>query len=205
MERSKPELKVTVFSDYICPFCYAGAARLKRLQEDYDLRVNWCSVEIHPETSAAGQPVTSLAYSAQTWQRMMAAFERLACEENLKTREHDFTTNSRAAMQLAEVAKLVDREVFYRLHEALFEAFFCRGENIGDRTVLRRLGGEAGMSDRQLERAWYDQAAAERLQQYKLAAMELGVRATPTFFIGSQRLDGVVPLQSLRDAARAAF
>lgn len=204
MGQSKPELKVTVFTDYICPFCYAGAARLKRLRGDYNLRVNWCFLEIHPETSATGQPVSSLNYSAQTWQRMMATLQELAHEEDLVLRDHDFTTNSRSAMQLAEVAKFTRPEVFYRLHESLFEAFFQRGENIADRMVLEQLGREAGMSEQQLERAWEDTAAADRLRQHRLAAAELGVRATPTFFIGNQRLDGVVSLQRLLDAARAA-
>jgi len=40
MEQAKPELKVTVFSDYICPFCYIGSRRLLRLNDDYDLKIN---------------------------------------------------------------------------------------------------------------------------------------------------------------------
>lgn len=204
MEPSKPELKVTVFTDYICPFCYVGAARLNRLRETYDLRVNWCFLEIHPETSPAGEPVTSLDYSSRTWQRMMATLRELAEQEELVLREHDFTTNSRSALQLAEVAKFTDRDTFYRLHDSLFEAFFCRGENIGERAVLQRLGCEAGMSEQQVEQAWRDDAAAARLQQYQAAAGELLVRATPTFFVGEERLNGVVPLAELLAAAGAA-
>lgn len=204
VEQSNPELKVTVFSDYICPFCYLGAARLARLRERYDLRVNWCFLEIHPETSPAGEPVASLDYSSRTWQRMMTTVRELAREEELLLREHDFTTNSRSALQLAEFAKFVDRDVFYHLHESLFEAFFRRGENIGDRAVLQRLGCEAGMSAQQVEQAWMDEAAAVRLRQYQMAARELGVRATPTFFVGEKRLDGVVPVAQLIEAARAA-
>ena len=128
----------------------------------------------------------------------------LAREENLVYREHDFTTNSRAALQLAEVAKFADRNVFYRLHASLFAALFQRGENIGDRAVLQRLGCEAGMSEQQVERAWTDEAAAARLRQYQMAATELEVRATPTFFVGEKRLDGVVPVVQLMRAAQAA-
>jgi predicted DsbA family dithiol-disulfide isomerase len=201
---SKPELKVTVFSDYICPFCYVGDARLKRLREAYDLRVNWCFLEIHPETSPAGEPVAALDYSADRWRRMMAALHRLAREEGLALREHDFTTSSHSALQLAEAAKFIDPELFYRLHASLFEAFFLRGENIGDRVLLRRLGQEAGMSEQEIERAWVDQAARARLKGYRLAAAELEVRATPTFFIGERRLDGVVPVEQMFAAARAA-
>ena len=204
MEQSKSKLKVTVFTDYICPFCYVGAARLERLRDIYDLRINWCFLEIHPETLSEGEPVASLDYGSQTWQRMMVTLRELAREEDLLLREHDFITNSHSALQLAEVAKFIDRDVFYRLHQSLFEAFFRRGENIGERAVLQRLGCEAGMSEQQVERAWRDGTAAARLQQYKMAASELGVRATPTFFVGEKRLDGVVPLAQLMSAARAA-
>jgi predicted DsbA family dithiol-disulfide isomerase len=197
----KPELKVTVFSDYICPFCYIGDARLNHLRDAFDLKVNWCFLEIHPETSAEGEPVSSLQYPPETWRRMTAVLEQMAAEENLSFRKHDFTTNSRSALRLAEAAKFIDAGVFYRLHKRLFEAYFTEGLNIGDRDVLRRLGVEAGLSEQQVETAWQDAAVETRLRQYAMAAHELNVRATPTFFIGEQRLDGAVPAERLSRAA----
>ncbi len=203
MTRSKPELKVTVFSDYICPFCYVGDARLNRLRADYELKVNWCFLEIHPETSPEGEPVASLDYPSETWQRMMAVLQEMAEEENLSLLEHDFTTNSQSALLLAEAAKYVDRDVFYRLHNRLFEAYFSEGQNIGDRDCLRRLALDAGMREEQIEAAWQDNAAATRLQHYQKAAHDLGVKATPTYFIGAQRLDGAVSVEQLIQAAKA--
>ncbi|GMQ89240.1 MAG: DsbA family protein [Gammaproteobacteria bacterium] len=203
MTRSKPELKVTVFSDYICPFCYVGDARLNRLRTDYDLKVNWCFLEIHPETSPAGEPVASLDYPSETWQRMMATLREMAEEENLSLLDHDFTTNSQSALLLAEAAKYVDRDVFYHLHNRLFEAYFSEGQNIGDRDCLRRLALDAGMNAEQIEAAWQDSAVAIRLQHYQKAAHDLGVKATPTYFIGEQRLDGAVPVEQLVQAANA--
>lgn len=205
MTSSRPELKVTVFSDYICPFCYVGDARLARLREWYDLKVNWCLLEIHPETSPGGEPIAALNYPPDRWQAMMAALRQMAEEENLPIRDQDFTTNSRSALQLAEVAKSVDAGAFYRLHASLFKAYFCDGSNIGDRDVLRRLGSEAGLPESRIESAWQDAAVDSRLQQYRAAAGELSVRATPTFFIGRQRLDGVVPLERLLQAAGEAI
>jgi predicted DsbA family dithiol-disulfide isomerase len=202
---SKAELKVTVFSDYICPFCYVGDARLNRLRASYDLKVNWCFLEIHPETSAQGEPVSSLSYPAETWRRMMATLRQMAEEEHLTLRDHDFTTNSRAALQLAEAAKHMGAGVFYHLHAALFQAFFCEGRNIGDPDCLRELAIAAGMSDAQIASAWQDAAVNQRLQNYLSAARELRVQATPTFFIGERRLDGAVPFDQLADAAQAAF
>ena len=204
MAVSKPELKVTVFSDYICPFCYIGDARLNRLRTRFELKVNWCFLEIHPETSPQGEPVSSLNYPAESWKRMMATLCRMAEEENLSLREHDFTTNSHSALQLAEVSKTVDPDVFYRLHARLFEAFFCAGSNIGDLDCLHSLALAAGMTDAQIASAWQDEAAGRRLQRYLKAAQKLRVQATPTFFIGQRRLDGAVPVEQLMVAAEAA-
>ncbi|HHH43526.1 MAG TPA: DsbA family protein [Gammaproteobacteria bacterium] len=199
----RPELKVTVFSDYICPFCYIGDARLDHLRADYDLKVNWCFLEIHPETSPEGEPVASLNYPSETWQRMMATLGEMAAEEQLPLLEHDFTTNSRSALLLAEAAKYIDRDLFYRLHKRLFEAYFAQGKNIGDRDCLRELALETGMEAQQVEAAWGDAGVAGRLQHYRKAAEDLNVRATPTYFIGEQRLDGAVPVAQLARAARA--
>jgi len=203
MMHAKPELKVTVFSDYICPFCYVGDARLNHLRADYDLKVNWCFLEIHPETSPGGEPVASLNYPSETWQRMMTTLREMAEEEHLPLRDHDFTTNSRSALLLAEAAKYIGRDVFYHLHKRLFEAYFSEGQNIGDRDCLRRLALDAGMSEEQIETAWQDTVVASRLQHYMKAAGDLGVKATPTYFIGEQRLDGAVPVEQLVQAARA--
>ncbi len=200
----RPLLKATVFSDYICPFCYIGDLRLNRLREHFELRVNWCAIEIHPRTSPQGQPIESLGYDSERWQSMMQSLNDMASAEGVTLKEHDFTTNSRSALLLAEAAKSLGREVFYRLHGSLFEAFFVEGRNIGDRAVLETLALRAGMDDVQIAEAWSAGAMAEKLGQYRQAALELGVQATPTFFIGERRLDGAVPYSQLLEAAQEA-
>ena len=132
---AKPGLLATVFTDYICPFCYIGDLRLEHLREDYDLRINWCFVEIHPETPPEGMQVDALGYSDNRWKLMMDNLTSLAEEERIHFREHDYTTNSHRALLLAEAAKEDGAEVFYRLHRRLFEAFFTDGLNIGDEII----------------------------------------------------------------------
>ncbi|VAW75823.1 hypothetical protein MNBD_GAMMA15-2507 [hydrothermal vent metagenome] len=200
----KPLLKVTVFSDYICPFCYIGELRLNRLREHYDLRVNWCAIEIHPQTPAEGQPIGALGYDNDRWKSMMSSLNEMAAVEGVTLMEHDFTTNSRSSLLLAEAAKLLGRDTFYQVHNAVFEAFFVEGLNIGDREILKALAQKAGMSGSQITAAWDEDTASKKLEQYRKAALELGVSATPTFFIGEQRLDGAVPYEQLLAAAQVA-
>lgn len=192
-----------MFSDYICPFCYVGNARLNRLREYYDLKVSWCFLEIHPETSANGEAFSSLRYPSEKWRDMMAGLKQFAIEEGLKFDGYTFTTNSRDALQLAEVAKFLDATTFYQLHNLLFSAFFTHGENIGERECLRRLALQAGLSEVHIEDVWNDKFAASRIAQYRQAAAELDVRATPTYFIGNSRLDGVVSFEKMFSTAAA--
>ena len=202
-ETGKPVLLATVFSDYICPFCYVGDVRLDRLREHYELKVSWCFVEIHPETPAQGMSTSRLGYPQPQWERMMDNLDELAREEGIVFAPHQFTTNSRKALLLAEAAKEEGAGVFYRLHRRLFESFFTEGRNIGDEAVLRDLASETGVSARTVQRAWTEEQYVQRLDLYLAAAQQLGVRATPTIFFGEQqRLDGALPWADFQRAAR---
>ena len=196
------ELKVTVFSDYICPFCYLGYHRLMRLRDEYDLRVNWRFIEIHPETSAEGEPVASLDYPSEQWHQLMQNLKAVAREEDIAIAEHSFTTNSRDALLLAEAAKEKGRDQFYDLHEKLFSAFFVDGRNIGDRTILHELAHSCGISSDDVESAWQDDKYRQRLLSNYHAARQFEIQAVPSFIFGERKLTGVVTEKVMRSAAK---
>lgn len=203
MPDTKPPLKVSVFSDYVCPFCYIGSRRLLRLRDAYDLQVNWCGLEIHPETPEQGMPIARLGYPPAQWQQMMSTLQDMARAEQLNLQAHDFTTNSHRALLLAEAAKEAGSEVFYALHERLFDAFFREGRNIGDPQVLRALAVECRVPETQVETAWSQPRYEQRLALNLRHAAELGVRGTPTYVFGTRILVGAVATEELRRAAHA--
>ncbi len=196
-----PELNVTVFSDYICPFCYVGHHRLMRLKDSYDLKINWCFIEIHPETSAQGEPVASLAYPSEQWNQLMQILEAVAREEGIIMAEHTFTTNSKDALLLSEASKQEGRDKFYDLHERLFSAFFVDSRNIGDRDVLRELAPEAGIDNDVIESAWQDPKHQQHLMNNYDAARRHEIQAVPSFIFGERKLTGVVTEDVFRSAA----
>ena len=196
-----PELKITVFSDYICPFCYVGHHRLMRLRDKYDLRINWCFIEIHPETSPEGEPVASLEYPSEQWNQLMQNLEAVAKEEGIAMAEHNFTTNSKDALLLSEAAKEQGREKFYALHEKLFTAFFVDSQNIGDRDILRELATECGIGSDVIEQAWQDKKYQQRILSNYHTAREHEIQAVPSFIFGERKLTGVVTENVMRSAA----
>jgi len=198
------QIRLTVFYDYICPFCYIGSRRILALNDEYDLRINWAGIEIHPQTPPAGCSINTLGYSDQQWTQMMQSLHEMTKEEGIVMQEHDFTTNSGPALRLAEAAKKDGREVFYRLHESLFEAFFCHGKNIADRAILTGLGEEAGMSSKQLEQFCDQVDITERLQWNLQLASQDDIRSVPCYIIGNRLLSGAQSVSMLRSAADEA-
>jgi len=195
------QLKLTVFYDYICPFCYIGTRRILALGDQYDLQINWAGMEIHPETPAEGRSTDSLGYSGPQWTQMMQSLTALAEEEGIVMHKHDFTTNSGPALRLAEAAKMDGREVFYRLHESLFEAFFCNGQNIANTEILTELGQKAGMSQQQIEHFRDHTAITKRLQWNLQMASHHAIRSVPSYIIGDRQLSGAQSVSALRSAA----
>jgi len=198
---SLPELKVTVYSDYICPFCYVGHHRLQRLRDSYELKVNWCFLEIHPETSAQGEAIDSLDYPSQQWQKMLENLERVAAEENIPLGKLSFITNSRDALLLSEAAKQCGKEIFYDLHEKLFKAYFVDSRNIGDKNVLREIALSCGIDDDIIDAAWSNNIYEKRLINNYHSARQHGIQSVPSFVFGKRILTGVVSEKTFREAA----
>ena len=196
-----PEIQITVFSDYICPFCYVGHHRLMRLKDEYNLKINWCFLEIHPENSAEGEPVTDLDYSSEFWDELMKKLKRVAEEENIPLAEHTFTTNSKDALLLAEASKQLGRETFYALHEKLFSAFFVDNRNIGNRNTLREIAKDCGIDDKFIETVWTDPKHQQRLLENFKQARKYQIKSVPSFVFGERILTGVVDEATMREAA----
>lgn len=200
-----PRLQVTVYSDYVCPFCYIGERRIARLEEQFDVQVTWRGVEIHPETPAQGMALSELGYPPDVWDKMMMHLGNMAAEEGLVLAERTHTFNSHKALLVAEAAKQVDAEVFRELHEGLFHAFFSQGKNFSDPDVLRQIALNAGMEEADFERALIEPEFEDALRENYVAARKHGVTGVPTFVIGEQVISGAVPTSSLILLAREAM
>ena len=199
----KPQLRLTLFTDYICPFCYIGDLRLQRLQEDYDVLINFRFIEIHPDTPQLGTTVDSLDYSHEQWQGMMDGLVDMAQEEGITLAPVILLANSHRALLLAEAVKKEGREIFYKFNQALYEQYFLSGRNIGDDGVLREIAQASGVSDEGIDEALSDPEYEKTLQMNMSMAVKAGVTGTPTFFIGQQRLTGAVSTLKLKQAAEA--
>lgn len=201
----KPELRLTLFTDYICPFCYIGDLRLEKLRAHFNLLINFRFIEIHPDTPLPGADTQSLQYPENQWSDMMDGLLEMAKAEGINLQPPAFIANSHHALLVAEAAKQAGREIFYRLNRKLFESYFLEGRNLGDDSVLMDIGKASGVGQSMIENAWSDPAYEAVLHKNMAMAIQAGVTGTPTFFIGKHCLTGAVETSVLFDAARSTI
>lgn len=200
---SNPRIQVEVYSDYICPFCYIGYLRLEKLRGEYDIDVDWRFLEIHPDNPPEGKPVTELGYPPEHWEMLMANLARMAEAEGVSLPERTFTTNSRRALKLAQAVGEAQPGVFESLNREMYEAYFLRGENIGDPAILESLAVSCSVEPEVVQRAWSDRHYEDVLDANQRDAVKLRISGTPTYVFGNQVYSGAIPLEMLRKAAAA--
>ena len=69
-------LKIVMFSDYICPFCYVGFETIRRLKSEFDFQLEWRGFQIHPDWPAEGIPADKLREAGDAASRQ-ALWERI--------------------------------------------------------------------------------------------------------------------------------
>ncbi len=183
-------LKIVMFSDYICPFCYVGFETMRRLKPEFDLELEWRGFQIHPEWPAEGIPLDkaletfAAASRGALWKRIGSMAEAVG----FSMKPPAVLTNSRAALAATEFARESGRDE--ALEERIYRAYFNEGVNIGDPQIVARLAAEAGLDSGEVADAIKSPRYEMRLKNNSLTAHQRGVSGVPTFFIGEFPLVG---------------
>jgi predicted DsbA family dithiol-disulfide isomerase len=100
--------------------------------------------------------------------------------------ELDKVPNSRGALMLGELAR--DRGVLDALHPRLFDAYWARGRDLGDRDVLIEEGSAVGLERDEIVAALDSEAYGRRVSEQTDAALELGAGGVPAWVIDERFL-----------------
>lgn len=176
---AEPRVLITVWSDYVCPFCYLEEPVLERIREEFGERVevDWRAFELRPD------PVPTLdpdgEYLHTTWNR---AVYPMAEQRGMTLRLPPVQPRSRRALEAAEFAREIGR--FDAMHNALFRAFFEDGHDLNDLEVLLEVGDSVGLDREELRGALEEGRFTAKVLQDEQLAQELGVSGVPAMLVG---------------------
>ena len=206
-------MKVEIWSDVVCPWCYVGTRRfeqaLDRLAATDGLTVEVVhrAFELDPTVPTEGMDLGAYlaakfggrARVGQVNDRLAAAADGLGIEFRWegKRRVNTFDAHRLAAWALDTAGPAAQNA----LHQRLFRAYFTDNLDIADHGVLADLAGELGLDPDLAAKALATGAHAETVRAEERRAGDLDIHAVPTFVIdgrwsipGAQDVDTFVRL-----------
>lgn len=187
---------IDVYSDMVCPWCFLGKRRLEAAfaeRPGLAVDVRWRPFELNPDMPALG--VDRGEYMDRKFgdsARVRATQDRLAELGRALGIDYRFEAitrvpNTRAAHALARAAGARQGAVI----EALFQAYFEQGRDIGDLGELERIATAAGLDGRVSRAALTAATALAEVAAEEGASEELGIRGVPLFvFAGRWTVSG---------------
>ncbi|MFX0083560.1 MAG: DsbA family protein [Candidatus Hodarchaeota archaeon] len=191
-------LKVIVYSDYICPFCYIGFHRIEKLKEQYSLDVEWRPYELHPEIPKDGIVAENLPFPRGYLEMVMANVKRLADQDGITFKLSDKLPNSQLALFVSEFSKKKGK--FDEFHKLVFESYWKEGKDIGDLSLLLNLAESIGLNKPEILNYIKTEEPLKKLKEASFELESCGINGVPTFFIGNRVVIGAQPYEVFQDA-----
>jgi len=201
-------VQVELTHDVVCPWCRIGHTRLVRAIAAYGkpVEVRYRPFLLEPDMPPEGADLRArlaAKYGAERVESMFARVTQAGASDGLR---FDFAAVRRSpssvlAHVLIEAAPIPSK---HTLLQAIQDAYFERGEDIGDTAVLERLWVGVGLSADAARVALADVAARGRVRAEAEAAARAGVRGVPSFTIGGTVIGGAQPQATLEAALEAA-
>ncbi len=211
-------LKIEIWSDVICPFCYIGKRHFEAALRDFKhadkLQIVWKSFLLAPETPERREgPALSYAdalaerkgFSPQQVAGMFAQVTQMARAAGLDFYlDKAVAANTIPAHRLIQAAKT--KGLGDAMEEILFKAFFTEGKDIGDPAILADLGASAGLDEAAVQTAFSDVRTAQAVAEEVEEARQLGISGVPFFVLDRKYgVSGAQPAEVFLQSLETAF
>jgi predicted DsbA family dithiol-disulfide isomerase len=188
-------MKVIYWSDYACPYCYIGEARLKKaireLNAEDQIALEMKAFQLDPYAGehAAGDTLTRFAHkyglTKERAAQQIEGISQLGIAEGLDFKyAATLFTNTMDAHRLTKLAQR--RGAADKVIEALFKAYFSDNLELADKELLQRIGEEAGLDAEEVRELLNSKQFEDEVIRDEEEAARNGIHAVPFFVVGDR-------------------
>ena len=208
-------MKVEVWSDVMCPFCYIGKRKFEKALAQFDnageVKLEWHSFLLDPDMKANGhanvyqylaeRKGVTLEQSKQMHQNVAEMAKEAGLTYNFDKAIAATSFDAHRLSQLAKTQGLDDAA-----EEQLFKAYFTDGKNIADHDVLAEIGQTIGLDSQTVTQVLANNTYADEVWADVKEAQEIGVRGVP-FFVFNRKyaVSGAQPAEAFLNVLQTAF
>jgi predicted DsbA family dithiol-disulfide isomerase len=204
MSETAADERITVFSDYVCPFCYLGRESLSEYQDDREeeLEIDWHPFDLRARKRGPDGEIDDDVDDGKGedyYAEARANVQRLQEEYGVDMSQEIATDVDSLDAQVAShyVKENYDYDQWLAFDVAIFEALWQEGRDIGDPDVLADLAEDAGLDSEEVRDAIDDESVRAAVEERFEEAHERGVTGVPTFAYGGYGARGAVPPEQI--------
>ena len=205
-------MKIEVWSDYACPFCYIGEKRLSRALTEIgkDVEVEFKSFELDPTASKDVISATDERFAQKYGLSLDAARKKIEQISLMGRREGiDFkylTTRYTNTFDALRLTKFAQEKGHDEIIIKLFDAYFTKNLELSDHKVLKKIAVECGLDENEVEEVINSDKYAAEVREDEREAAFIGIHSVPYFIIGGKYgLSGAQPVEILKNAIKEAL
>lgn len=188
-------MKVDIWSDIRCPFCYVGKKNFEKALEQFPdkdkINVTWHSFQLDPDLKTQPEK-NALEYfteakniSTEQAKEMHAHVSRAGKEAGIDFNfEHQKVANSYKAHLLLQLA--ATKNLANEAEEALFKAQLIEGKNIDDEATLIEIGKSVSLDEAEIKATLQSDEFKFAVSQDMMLARQMGISGVPFFVINDK-------------------
>ncbi|HRP03022.1 MAG TPA: DsbA family oxidoreductase [Candidatus Kapabacteria bacterium] len=209
-------MKVEIWSDVICPFCYIGKKHfeiaINELSFKDKIDVVWKSFQLDPNLPDKGLDISTIEYLEQ--RKGMQAEHVLNMLSHLKSKGNEVGIDFRQDISIQANTFKAHRLLHFAqnkskandLEELLFKAHFSDGKNIADNNTLLDLATSIGLNSSEVENFLQSSELSDEVRADIQEAQDLGISGVPFFVINRKYgISGAQPIEIFINTLKEAF
>ncbi len=212
----KEKMKVDIWSDIMCPFCYIGKRHYEKALEQFadanNIELEWHSFQLDPGLPKPASDLSVYDYLAQrkgiTREQSVNMHSNVVQMAKNAGLDYHFETavvaNSFDAHRLIQFAKT--KGLGDEVEERLFKAYFMEGKNMCDPSTLLELAKEIGLNESEAKEVINSNAFSAEVKNDITTASQIGVSGVP-FFVFNRKyaVSGAQPSATFLNVLQKSF
>lgn len=216
IEKNK-KMKVEIWSDIMCPFCYIGKRHYEEAAKQFadanNIEIEWKSFQLDPSIPNPYNEGKDMyqylaerkGFSYEQSKQMHSNVTQMAANAGLK---YDFdkavVANSWDAHRVIQLAK--SKGLGDAIEERFFKAYFTEGKDMADKATLIQLGKEVGLDEKRVKEVLESDEFSNDVRADIQRAQTIGVSGVPFFvFNDKYAVSGAQPSGVFLETLQKSF
>jgi predicted DsbA family dithiol-disulfide isomerase len=213
MSQPPQQHELNIVSDVICPWCYIAKKQLAQAFEITgfapQFKITWRPFELNPDMPIEG--VDRVTYRTQkfgSWERSLALDADVAAAGKRVgiSFRHDLMMRTPNSFQAHRLILLAGYDgVQNAVVDALFQAYFIEGRDVGEASALVGVAAQAGLDHDRAFKFLQSNVGADEIRSQEQSAMNAEISGVPTFILNGEVIfSGAVGVEAMAIYLRKA-